>query len=189
MQPVDHGGLLLDAGPGEVGVFAQGQARVLGVAAPVVVLHPAGPDEQQVAGLDVAAGAGGSDVEVLPFAARHELVVGDGEGRRRVVPDAFAGGVAPVVEQDAPPGHAVFAPFVYGAFVRVEVWAAEVGVFCVVVEGCCWLVRDVAEAVPLRPGLRVHDVDIVVGPAFGDRTEFVFEGGPAEGGLGWDVGG
>lgn len=78
-------------------MFAGRETGVLFVRPGVVVFYPAGADEEDVAGQNVAALRGGADVEVLPFAARNEFVVRDGEGGRGVVADVLGFGVAFVV--------------------------------------------------------------------------------------------
>lgn len=98
VQPVLHGFFLLDARPlrgfgVRVAVATEGESRVFLRLAPVEVFGPSGPDQEDVANLDVAALGRRSDVEALVFADEDEVVVADGVGCCTVVFDAL--GVCP----------------------------------------------------------------------------------------------
>lgn len=140
VEPVLHGLLLLDPRPrllAAVGaVAAQGEGVAFLGRPVVVVLHPAGADEEDVADLDVAALRGRTDVDALPLPARRQLVVRYRMARRRVVLDPVGVGVRAVVEQDAAAGEAVRAPVVDATFV-VGRLADNVGRVSVVVESFC----------------------------------------------------
>lgn len=74
VKPVLHGLLLLDARPrlfAAVGtVAAQRESIAFLRASVIVVLHPAGADEEDVADFDVAALRGGPNINALPFPTR-----------------------------------------------------------------------------------------------------------------------
>lgn len=95
----------------------------------VICFFPAAPDEQHVAGFDVAALSCGPDIDALVFTAVVEVFEGDGVVVVGVVSDSFFVGVASVVEEDAAAGDAMFSPVVDRAFV-VGMRARDVAAFC-----------------------------------------------------------
>lgn len=143
MQPIQHRVFLLETSPD--GAFAGCESCVLLVATLVVVLSPAGAEEEDVPDLDVAALGRRANVETLPAAAEEEVGVADFVRRGRVVGDGVGLGVAAVVEEDATAAEAMLAPVVNRTFIR----AGKVAGLGVVVERRGRLVRDMAESVPL----------------------------------------
>jgi len=115
----------------------------------VVVLGPAIADEEDVADLDVAALGCGADVDALVFSHGDEIVVADGVGRRGVVLDAHAVGVAPIVEEDSSAGKAVVRPVVNAALV-IRRRAENILLVRVVVECIRRDVSEMSEPIPLR---------------------------------------
>ena len=159
---------LVDATESEGGAFF-GRASV-------VVLGPAGADEHDVADLDVAALRSRQDVDALGGAAFLQFVERDGVRGGGVVGDGLGSGVAAVVEEDGAAGEAVAGPVVDAAFVVVhDAFAVEVGGVAVVVEGLGGDVSHVSEAIPLRAGLGVHGVGVVVGNGGMERFDLVLE--------------
>lgn len=143
VQPIQHRVFLLETSPD--GAFAGCESCVLLVATLVVVLSPAGAEEEDVPDLDVAALGRRANVETLPAAAEEEVGVADFVRRGRVVGDGVGLGVAAVVEEDATAAEAMLAPVVNRTFIR----AGKVAGLGVVVERRGRLVRDMAESVPL----------------------------------------
>ena len=61
--------------------------------------------------------------------------------------------------------------------------SGDIGAFGSIVERACWDVREVPEAVPLRAGLRVHVVEVVIRDSVDERLDLVPENLAAKSGL------
>ena len=168
MQPILHFFGLLHANPLRfAGVrlvdATEREGRALFGRAVVVVFRPARADEEDVADLDVAALGGWEDIDALILTAFLEFVERDGVRGGGVVADGLRGGVAAVVEEDGAAGESVGGPVMDAALVVVHnALTMEVGCMAVVVECLRGNVSHVSETIPLRAGLGVHDVDIIV---------------------------
>lgn len=87
--------------------------------------------------------------------------------------------IPPVIEQYTASSNTVFSPMMDRAFV-VRRGSDDVRAFGAVVKGACRDVREMPETVPLRSGLRVEMIQIVVGDAFGQGLDLVLESFAAE---------
>jgi hypothetical protein len=150
----------------------------------IIRIHEPRADEQDIADLDIPALCLGTDVDSLRLATRSQVRQADFVPLVRIVGSA---GVAPVVEQDPAAADAVYVPVVDAAFVRAGGRTVDVGASAAIVEGCGRGVGDVAEAVPLCPGLRVERVDVVVGVVREEGLDGVLEWLAAKGRNGWNV--
>lgn len=56
------------------------------------------------------------------------------------------------------------------------IWSIDICSRCSVVKLCRWHVCDVAESVPLGPGLRIQSINIVVGEGGDERLDVMLEG-------------
>lgn len=83
-------------------------------------------------------------------------------------------GVGPVINQHSASSNAVLSP-VMDAILVVRIGALDVAALDAVVEGLRREVGNVPEPIPLRPGLGVAHVEIVVGHSGRQRLDLVLE--------------
>lgn len=148
----------------------------------VVSLLPTRSDKQHVSDLDITTLRRGPDIDPLVLSALVQLFPRNWVVVVGIVIDALLVGITSVVEQHAAPRDSMFSPVVDGALVVCS-WSGDVRAFGSVVERTCWDVRKVPEAVPLRAGLCVHVVEVIICDSVDQRLDLMLEDFATKSGL------
>lgn len=165
MQPVQHFLFLRNARKDGLVLLAQ---LVVSMSEPVsllltlgvVRLHPTRTNHQDISDLDIATLRSWADVNTLALAGGSKFIPRNRVVRVAIVLFTIGLCITPVIDQDSSPGDAVLGPVVDGTLMAVLVLDLSAGGS--VVEFAAVDVREVAEAIKLRPALGVHVVLVVI---------------------------
>lgn len=148
----------------------------------VVGVYEAGADEQNIPDTHIASLRFWTEVDTLSFCHLLQLCDGNGMVIIGIVLDPIRLSIPPIIDQNATRTNSMITPVVDGAVMLVLPRTIDMLRCGAVVELRGGDVRDVAEAVPLRPGLGVQNVEVVVGEGWDKRLDEMLEGFAAEAG-------